>query len=351
MYYQGGYGSPYGGYGAAPQLGALRKQQIDQLLAIYPATNRIQEGIYDLPIQLKATTNIYLRITLTPQFPTTAPRLEVFPKGLSHPLLDPNCLVIDPQLQSWGPHSSLSNIVRSIVDYFLSSPPTSRSSPAPPPRSAAYSGGRVPSPTYIPHAGSPAGGYRGASLPSQQRTPSPCNSGSLGGGPTSSSSNITVPPLDRYSVAELEELARDDARLEKMVNETPEVVAARKKQAELQAKIDQRRSEINAAAEEARAAEAQIAAKQKELDEIKKRNEELEAEKRGIEGKTLPPELAKELAKNAKSADAECDKIVSNFLAGEINAMQFANAYKEMRIVYYTRTKKLDHFRTFNSFK
>lgn len=326
--YPGGYSGAYPGYGSGPQLGTLRKQQIDTVFSMYPNTKMVQDGIYDIPVQIRPTNNIYLRISLNAQFPTSPPRLEVFPKGQVHPLLDQNCIVNDPQLQNWGPHSSLAMVVRSVVDYLMATPPTTRGAAgmSPPPASR-YSGGM--------------GGYGSGGIPPQQRSPSPCNSGPVG---------LTFPSLERYSSSELDEIVHNEERLERLLDEIPEVTSAKRRQSEIREKIEKCKIEQTSNAQDAQSAQSDVAAKQAELDDLKRRNAELMERKRAIEDRTKPSELAKALERNAKIADEECEDVLSKFLSGELNANQFAAQYKEKKVVYYTRTKKLEAFRKNGSF-
>lgn len=151
-------------------------------------------------------------------------------------------------------------------------------------------------------------------------------------------------------MSELEEMAQNEDKLEKLLDDIPQVSAAKKRQEEIREKIEQCRRDQTANSESAQNVQNDVAAKEAELSDLKRRNEELCERKRAIEGRTTPAELAKELGKNAKAADGECEDILSKFLSGELNANQFASQYKDKKILYYTRTKKLDAFNRNGSF-
>jgi len=146
---------------------------------------------------------------------------------------------------------------------------------------------------------------------------------------------MPISQVDTLTDAQVEEMLADEEKLNSFVNSLPYIqdYMLRKGEADrLQGEVDDLTKRCGANPE--------LEARRTELDKKRTEFQEKSEQKRRKECELTQAALYEKLDAAAKAIDVECDEIVSQFLDGEMEAKDFAKAYKEKRVVYHSRSAK-----------
>jgi len=141
--------------------------------------------------------------------------------------------------------------------------------------------------------------------------------------------------VDTLTDAQVEEMLADEAKLTEFTKRLPFVQD-----------YQLREQSVKALQQEVDSLEARLQA-DSELDSIRRERdaklaefEQKNAQKQAKDSEFTPAVLCEKLGAKARDVDGECEEIVSQFLAGEMNGKDFAKAYKEKRIHFHTLSAK-----------
>lgn len=346
-------------------LQAQKNKQIDSLRKINP---KIQEIFRDVEYQVpfvSGNTNGFLRVSLPPQFPQEKPVVTVQPPA-RHAWVDAQSKITGcPSLINFSMHSSLGEVIQSIIEEFSKNPPilVPFNINTPQPSTTYVLGGPVPSPVIntnmvnvYPHFRQPipttvtpttkaplppsTNGNTSNNLPNfppiQQTSQKP----EFFSGYKMPDLPASFPSLKNKSITELNELMNDDDKLFEMLQKMPEVIKIEKERVQMSTDC------INLAEENLKKRPLTEQLKKsllRKLDELEVLQNEFEEESErhmSLSDQFHPTSIQSNIKVAVMESEEKSEQIAEDFLEGKIDIEEFKQKFMEERTLCHCRRAK-----------
>lgn len=344
-------------------LQAQKNKQIDSLRKVNPKIQEIFRDVeYHVPF-VSGNTNVLLRVSLPPQFPQEKPVVTVQPPA-RHAWVDALSKVTGcPSLNNFSMHSSLGEVIQSIIEEFSKNPPILMPFNINTPQSTPnyVIGGPAPSPVTSTNMVNMYPHFRQSNpttVTPSPKAPLPVTNGStpanLPNFPIQQTSQNTeffsgykmpdlpasFPSLKNKSIAELNELMNDDEKLFEMLQKMPEVIKIEKERVQMSADC------INLAEDNLKKRPITEQLKKsllKKLDELEVLQNEFEEESErhmSLSDQFHPTSIQSNIKVAVMESEEKSEQIAEDFLEGKIDIEEFKHRFMEERTLCHCRRAK-----------
>ncbi|KAK3100579.1 hypothetical protein FSP39_022103 [Pinctada imbricata] len=331
----------------AKQIDSLKKAKLNPLESI-PNTE------YRIPFKC-GQSSFQLVVTLPPLFPQDPPMIVLNPPAM-HPWLDGLSKVVGcPALNAFSMHSSLANVVQSILDEFKRNPPQLGSQNFGAPGGMPYPGPTpglsMPPPPVSgytpPYISAPQ--YNSPSLPPSQILSSSSSSTDIQppGRRTPTNNDYTVPDvnvafpeLSSKSLTQLNEMLNEEEKILEMIQKLPEVCRLQEVREEISNEC------IQLARDNLSKKPAILQMKQQVSDRqslLRSAQQEFESDQRklmSMSDQFHPTNIQTNLKVALMEAEEESENIVEELLSKKVDIDEFTQRFIKTRTLCHSRRAK-----------